>query len=70
MPEMVWNWMKNYLQADFPEHMTLSELRIVCMFIHYLHNYNAARIQVHLARSDVFISCLLEYRALFSICVL
>jgi hypothetical protein len=28
MPEMVWNWMKNYLQADFPEHMTLSELRI------------------------------------------
>jgi hypothetical protein len=26
--EMVWNWMKNYLQANFPENMTLSELRI------------------------------------------
>jgi hypothetical protein len=25
---MVWNWMKNYLQVNFPEHMTLSELRI------------------------------------------
>jgi hypothetical protein len=26
--EMVWNWMKNYLQANFPEYMTLLELRI------------------------------------------
>jgi hypothetical protein len=24
----LWNWMKNYLQANFPEHMALSELRI------------------------------------------
>jgi hypothetical protein len=26
--EMVWNWMTNYLQANFPGNMTLSELRI------------------------------------------
>jgi len=27
--EMVWNWMKDYIQANFPDQMSISELRIV-----------------------------------------